>query len=148
MVIVAAVDRSDQASAVLEEANVLAQRFDEGVHVLHVMKRSEAIQGGEDSGGNGDGGIPTSDLQDRAAQVASKLIDGQQFGVEVEAVGRIGDPASKIVEYAEDQDARYVVVSPQQRSKTGKVLFGSVAQSVLLNAHCPVVSLRARSLDQ
>ena len=64
---------------------------------------------------------------------------------EVVAVGRIGDPASEIVSYAEEQDARYIVVSPQQRSQTGKILFGSVAQSVLLDADCPVVSLRART---
>ncbi|MFD1600442.1 universal stress protein [Halobellus rarus] len=143
MVIVAAVDRSDQASAVLEEAETLAQRFDDVVHVLHVMGRAEAIQCGEDD--NNDERIP--DLQERAAAVASELIEERQFGTEVEAVGRIGDPATKIVEYAEKQDARYIVVSPQQRSKTGKVLFGSVAQSVLLNAPCPVVSLRDQSLD-
>ncbi|QCC49073.1 universal stress protein [Halobellus limi] len=142
MVIVAAVDRSDQASAVLEEAETLAQRFDDVVHVLHVMERSEAIQGAED----GNERLPN--LQDRAAAVASELIEEHRLSTDVDAVGRIGDPANKIVEYADAEDARYVVVSPQQRSKTGKVLFGSVAQSVLLNAHCPVVSLRARSLDQ
>lgn len=148
MVIVAAVDRSDQAGAVLKEANTIAQRFDDVVHVLHVMKRSKAIQGGEDSDSQDSDEIAKSDLQDRATQVASEIIEGHQFSVEVKAVGRIGDPADKIVEYAESQDARYVVVSPQQRSPTGKVLFGSVAQSVLLNADCPVISLRARSLDE
>ncbi|WP_336022287.1 universal stress protein [Halobellus salinisoli] len=147
MVIVAAVDRSDQASAVLEEADVLAQQFDDVVHVLHVMKRSEAIQAEEDSVGHGDDGIPVSKLRDRAAQIASALVDDHQFGAEAKAVGRVGDPAAEIVDYAEAQDARYVVVSPQQRSQTGKILFGSVAQSVLLNAHCPVVSLRATSLE-
>jgi len=147
MVIVAAVDRSEQAGAVLDEADTLAQRFDDVVHVLHVMKRSEAIQVEEDSVGHGDDAVPVSDLRDRAAQVASELVDGRQFGAEMEVVGRIGDPATEIVDYAEAQDARYVVVSPQQRSQTGKILFGSVAQSVLLDAPCPVVSLRATSLD-
>nr|WP_268762303.1 universal stress protein [Halorubrum saccharovorum] len=42
--------------------------------------------------------------------------------------------------YADERDARYIVVSPRRRSKTGKVLFGSVAQSILLNATTPVVS--------
>ncbi|WP_144901448.1 universal stress protein [Halobellus captivus] len=148
MVIVAAVDRSEQAGAVLREADSLARQFDDVVHVLHVMKRSEAIQVEEDSVGHGDDGIPVSDLRDRAKRVATELIGSHQFGAETEAVGRIGDPASEIVDYAEEKDARYVVVSPQQRSQTGKILFGSVAQSVLLNAHCPVVSLRDQSLGQ
>lgn len=147
MVIVAAVDHSEQASAVLEEADVLAQRFDDVVHVLHVMKRSEAIQAEEDSVGHGDDAIPVSKLRDRAAQVASSLVDDYGFEAPAESVGRIGDPATEIVDYAESEDARYIVVSPQQRSQTGKILFGSVAQSVLLNAHCPVVSLRAASLQ-
>ena len=147
MVVVAAVDRSDQASAVLEEADALAQHFDDVVHVLHVMKRSEAIQAEEDSVSQGDG-IPVDDLRERAKRTAEEVSEEYTFGVDTDVVGRIGDPASEIVAYADEQDARYIVVSPQQRSQTGKILFGSVAQSVLLNAGCPVVSLRSSALDQ
>lgn len=147
MVIVAAVDKSNQASAVIDEANTLAQRFDDAVHVLHVMERSEAIKDKKNSDEASEGKIPISDLQARAKQVALELLEAHQFSAEIVAVGRIGDPASEIVEYAETQDAKYIVVSPQKRSKAGKLLFGSVAQSVLLNAPCPSVSLRARSLD-
>ncbi|WP_049987078.1 universal stress protein [Halobellus rufus] len=147
MVVVAAVDESAQASAVLEEADTLADRFDDEVHALHVMKRSEAIHAEEDSVGKGEG-IPVSDLRERAAAFASKLLEEQAFDAPVTAVGRIGDPASEIVTYAEETDARYIVVSPRQRSQTGKMLFGSVAQSVLLNANCPVVSLRVQPSEE
>ena len=61
---------------------------------------------------------------------------------------RVRESRREFVAYADEQDARYIVVSPQQRSQTGKILFGSVAQSVLLNAGCPVVSLRSSALDQ
>ncbi|QCC48050.1 universal stress protein [Halobellus limi] len=147
MVIVAAVDRSDQAQAVLDEADTLARRFDEPIHVLHVMNRSEAIQVEEDSLTHTDEAVPVDDLRDRAAAVAAELMEAHPPDAEAVAVGRIGDPAGEIVSYAGEQDARYIVVSPQQRSQTGKILFGSVAQSVLLQADCPVVSLRARALE-
>lgn len=146
MVIVAAVDSGGQAQAVLSEADALAQQFDEPIHVLHVMTRSEAIQEEEDSYTHTDEAVSVDVLRDRAATVAAELIDEHAPSAEAAAVGRIGDPADEIVAYAADVDARYVVVSPQQRSQTGKILFGSVAQSVLLNADCPVVSLRSESL--
>ncbi|MFA1610666.1 universal stress protein [Halobellus rubicundus] len=146
MVIVAAVDSGGQAQAVLSEADTLARQFDEPIHVLHVMTRSEAIQEEEDSYTHTDEAVSVDTLRDRAASVASDLIEEHAPSAETEAIGRIGDPADEIVAYADDVEARYIVVSPQQRSQTGKILFGSVAQSVLLNAGCPVVSLRSESV--
>ncbi|ELZ56176.1 MULTISPECIES: universal stress protein [Halorubrum] len=49
-----------------------------------------------------------------------------------------GDPAEVIVEVAAEIDADNVTVSGRRRSPTGKVLFGSTAQSVVLAADCPV----------
>lgn len=142
MVIVAAVDRSDQARSVINEADTLARKFDDTVHVLHVMKRSEAIQAEDDDA------VSVDELRNRAAQTAAELLESASTSAEAKAVGRIGDPATEIVNYADEQDTRYIVVSPQQRSQTGKLLFGSVAQSVILNANCPVISLRAQSLTE
>jgi len=71
------------------------------------------------------------------------LIEGKSFPVEITGIGRIGDPAAEIVEYTNRTDARYVVVSPQRRSQTEKILSGSAAQSIFLEAECPVISLRA-----
>lgn len=145
MVIVAAVDRSDQAQGVISEADTLAKKFDDTVHVLHVMKRSEAIQAEDDS--VADDAISVDELRDQAAKTAAELLESHSTTADAEAVGRIGDPAAEIVAYADDQDAQYIVVSPKRRSQTGKLLFGSVAQSVLLNANCPVVSVRAQVFD-
>ncbi|MFB6251056.1 MAG: universal stress protein [Halobellus sp.] len=147
MVVVAAIDESDQARAVLSEADTLAGQFGDPIHVLHVMNRSEAIQAEEDSLAHTDKAIPVDDLRARAATVAEELTKAHSTDAQAITAGRIGDPASEIVSYADEHDARYIIVSPQQRSQTGKILFGSVAQSVLLDAGCPVVSLRARSAE-
>lgn len=140
MVVIAAVDRSDSASKVLEEADNLAEKFDDTVHVLHVMKRSEAIKTEEESAQKNDA-IPVEKLRDRAAQISEELIKDYSTDSVFEPKGLIGDPATEIVSFAEEISARYIVVSPKRRSKAGKLLFGSVAQSVLLNATCPVLSL-------
>jgi nucleotide-binding universal stress UspA family protein len=47
-----------------------------------------------------------------------------------------------IVKIAEDKQAEEIVIGIQHTSKVGKLLFGSTAQYVILNAHCPVVTVR------
>ncbi|MDG5761675.1 universal stress protein [Natronococcus sp. A-GB1] len=47
-----------------------------------------------------------------------------------------------IVEIATESDADRVIIGGRQRSPTGKALFGSMAQNVLLNAPCPVTFVR------
>ncbi|ELZ04920.1 UspA domain-containing protein [Natrialba chahannaoensis JCM 10990] len=141
MVVIAAVDRSDRASIVVNEAESLAKRFEESVHIVHVAKRSEFL----------DSAFPNEQVEQQSEMVT----EGREAAVEkadeiagnledpetpYDVVGLLGKPAHKIVEYAAEQDARYIVVSPRKRSRTGKVLFGSTAQSILLNATCPVVS--------
>ncbi|PSQ57786.1 universal stress protein UspA [Halobacteriales archaeon SW_8_68_21] len=49
-----------------------------------------------------------------------------------------GDPDEVIVEVAAELDADNISMSGRRRSPTGKVLFGSTTQSVVLAADCPV----------
>jgi nucleotide-binding universal stress UspA family protein len=49
-----------------------------------------------------------------------------------------GDPAETIIEVADELDVDNITMSGRRRSPTGKMLFGSTTQSVLLAADCPV----------
>ncbi|MEY7851757.1 universal stress protein [Natrarchaeobius sp. A-rgal3] len=141
MVVVAAVDRSDRASNVVDEAGRLADAFDEPLYVLHVSTES-AYDKYDQSSQERIEDVDEEQIREAAADVAAEAIaDGD---VSAEPVGLIGDPSSTIVTYANDHDAEYVVLAPRKRSPTGKAVFGSVAQSVILNAECPVVT----SVDQ
>lgn len=51
---------------------------------------------------------------------------------------RGNDPAEDVLSYARDADADEIVLSVGGRSPTGKALFGSVAQRLLLNADRPM----------
>ena len=139
MVIVAAIDSSERASDVLDQATELAEKFDDGVHLAHVMKQSEVIASKESDIQTGER-TDMDEMRAIAREFGLKMLDGRPATVEVEVVGLIGNPADTIVRYAAEQEARYIVVSPKRQSQTGKILFGSVAQSILLNADCPVVS--------
>jgi nucleotide-binding universal stress UspA family protein len=59
----------------------------------------------------------------------------------VRVIGLVGDPASELLRYAREVDARYVVVGGRKRSPVGKAVFGSVTQEVILNADRPVVTV-------
>ncbi|NIB99619.1 universal stress protein [Halobacterium sp. R2-5] len=49
-----------------------------------------------------------------------------------------GDVAEEVLAVAEEIGADNIVMGGRQRSPTGKVLFGSTTQSVMLSASCPV----------
>jgi nucleotide-binding universal stress UspA family protein len=52
------------------------------------------------------------------------------------------DPAPVIVKFAKDQNIDLIIIGVRIRSRVGKLLLGSNAQYVILNAHCPVLSYK------
>jgi nucleotide-binding universal stress UspA family protein len=52
------------------------------------------------------------------------------------------DVGDEIVRIAEANHAELVVIGIRPRSPVGKVLMGSVAQTVIINAPCPVLTVR------
>lgn len=50
-----------------------------------------------------------------------------------------GKPAEEIIAEANSVNADYIAISGRKRSPSGKVIFGSVTQSVLLSAERPVI---------
>lgn len=137
MAIVAAVDRSERAANVVREAEALAEAFDDTVHVIHVLTRDEFVRLGRSQPENKEM-IDIETVRETAAEIASER--ATDLTVPWEAVGLIGEPENVITQYAADEDARYIVVGPRKRSPAGKAIFGSVAQSILLEADQPVVT--------
>lgn len=82
----------------------------------------------------------TSEMVDpvrvEAVNVAVRLLE--ERGVAVESRGETGDTTETVVRVAENLDVDNIVVGGPRRSPTGKAIFGSVTQSVILNASCPV----------
>jgi hypothetical protein len=61
--------------------------------------------------------------------------------VEVER-GDLGDPSDAVVQVAQRREARLVVLGLRHRSPVGKLVFGSTAQRILLDATCPVLAVK------
>lgn len=76
-------------------------------------------------------------VQVDAVKRAQELFESA--GVPVELREGSGDPAESIIATADQLDADAVCIAGRKRSPAGKMLFGSVSQSVILNTERPVL---------
>jgi nucleotide-binding universal stress UspA family protein len=75
-------------------------------------------------------------------EVKSELRDA---GVEheVRQLVRGMDPAEDLINVANEVSAEFIVIGLRRRSPVGKLILGSNAQRVLLDAQCPVLAVKA-----
>lgn len=139
MTIVAAVDRSNRAAAVVEEGAQLADAFGDELHVVHVLGRSEFVELERTSVDDTGQPVPMDEVRRVAREIAGEATADE--APDAEPVGLVGGAADELVRYADDQHARYIVLGGRKRSPVGKAVFGSVTQDVLLEADRPVVAV-------
>ncbi|MBA8795232.1 nucleotide-binding universal stress UspA family protein [Friedmanniella endophytica] len=117
-----------EGSAALDQAIALAKS---GGHRLVVVN----------TGKNGDNAHPSfASAQDLDAITAELTEAGIEH--EVRQVTAATSAAAAVVETAAEVGAGLVVIGMRRRSPVGKILTGSTAQAVLMDAPCPVLSIK------
>jgi nucleotide-binding universal stress UspA family protein len=110
-----------QAIAALPQAPAAVEAY-----ILHVFDDSAAEEG--------------SDMLDprriQAVTEAETYLSDRD--VRVEVLSRAGDTVSTTLEVAEELDVDGIYVGGPKRSPTGKAIFGSVTQQLILNSPVPV----------
>ena len=113
----------------LRAALVEADRRGEPLHVLNTSRGDAALDPGFAS-------------DDDLAEVRRQLeTSGVDFEIEHRVSGH--DGAEDVTAAAERLGASLVVIGLRRRSPTGKLIFGSTAQRILLDAPCRVLAVKA-----
>lgn len=133
--VVVPLDFSEQSQNALEVALELAGDISK-LRTIHVLPPLEAISPAVIWGDLSD------DTREQSArEYATRFLD--QHGASGAAFEvRVGSPAHEITEYAEEINADLIVISSHGYHGLKRVLLGSVAETVIRHAHCPVLVLR------
>lgn len=133
-------DHEARVNAQLESVIDLANASEEfAVELLHVRKELEFADSDDDV----EIGEIRRDLDDDALEelVETVSMAAEELAaadVDVSVHSATGNPAAAIVDIANQFDVDEIVIGARRQSPVGKVLFGSVAQSVILDTDRPV----------
>lgn len=80
---------------------------------------------------------------DKDMDAVRRSLDDSGIEFEVRQLVRGFEPAEDLISIAEDSGAELIVIGLRRRSPVGKLILGSNAQRILLDAHCPVLAVKA-----
>jgi nucleotide-binding universal stress UspA family protein len=85
------------------------------------------------------------DAVESEAQLAEVKAELEAAGVEheIRQLVRGMDPADDLINVAQEVSADLIVIGLRRRSPVGKLILGSNAQRILLDAPCPVLAVKA-----
>jgi nucleotide-binding universal stress UspA family protein len=81
---------------------------------------------------------------DESLDEVHTLLHGSGVEHEVRQLVRGSDPSDDLIAVAEEVDADLIVIGLRRRTPVGKLILGSNAQQVLLDASCPVLAVKAQ----
>lgn len=135
------VDFSPCSRAALEMSLAVANAFGAAVHVLYVWKPpdsklSRLVDAAED-----EVGAAARRLKSFIAEVPGPKVD-------VSHRVEIGEPVARILEDAEVGGYDMIVLGTHGRSGRAQLIVGSVAETIVRNASCPVLTVHEKSQAQ
>jgi nucleotide-binding universal stress UspA family protein len=85
-------------------------------------------------------------LEEAMSAIRTEL-EAQGVGFEMRQLVRGMDVAEDLIAVAEETGAEMIVIGLRRRSPVGKLILGSNAQTILLDAPCPVLAVKAEDAD-
>jgi len=122
-----ATDYSARDRKAFRAACRMAEAWDAALLVVHVADQQS------DLAGTSPGLDPNRDLM---------RLNPDNVEIQVEHLLRHGNPAEEIMKIEQDRNVVLIVLGTRGRTGLERVLFGSVAEQVLREANCPVMTFR------
>ena len=128
-------DFSEHSEFAFRLACALARDYKARLVLLHVIPPPMVIYAG--------GPVP-AETWPSVEEVKEKLtqLEGQAHHVRVESQVMEGDPVDMILRAAEETHSDVIVMGTHGRTALARLLLGSVAESVLRKAPCPVLTAK------
>ena len=132
-----ATDGSPDATLAAQSAVELCERTGSELHVVHVGEYLPTFY------------AQTEEEPAELRHIAQRLLDEQMErlraagGQVAQAHLLLGRPAEQIVNLSEELGVGVIVIGSRGLSALRRVLLGSVSESVVRHAHCPVFVVRA-----
>jgi nucleotide-binding universal stress UspA family protein len=70
-------------------------------------------------------------------------VEGEGLSVEISTPHSELEPADDLISIAAEREADLIVIGLRRRTPVGKLILGSSAQRILLDAHCPVLAVKS-----
>ena len=130
--ILLATDFSPGSQRARAYAGMLARRLGAELLVAHVSEPLAIVPGSD---------LAAEELAQTEREIDHVVAELAREQVAARGVVVPGEPAGEIVALAERERADLIVLGTHGRSGLAHVLLGSVAESVLRRAHCPVLAV-------
>lgn len=118
-----------EARDALAQAKELALAFNAEVHVVSSL--TESFQSAEE----------IEEYRDEL-EFARQFLEREGIRVETHLLVRGRAPGEDLVQFAEANQIDGIVIGIRKKSAVGKLIFGSTARHVIINAPCAVISVK------
>jgi nucleotide-binding universal stress UspA family protein len=124
----------DGSKAAIDAVNLAAKRaraMDAKLEVVYAITRSHPLTYTE-----------VQSNEDELVRGIRDIFNGNNLSYETHLLLNDLSAADQLLEFAESHHIDEIIIGVRKRSKTGKLFLGSTAQHLVLNALCPVVTVK------
>ncbi|OFW48733.1 MAG: hypothetical protein A3G77_14625 [Acidobacteria bacterium RIFCSPLOWO2_12_FULL_68_19] len=135
-------DFSGPSDAALDCARTIARRLNGTFHLMHVLEELAEVPPATELVEVGSRERRAAHLQEATERLAKRLTSDDVALLHATAGAVLGHAASAIVDYAADNGFDLIVMGTHGRTGLSHLLMGSVAERVIRDAPCAVVTMR------
>lgn len=123
----------------LEPINVALEmvKAPQDIHIIHVLPKLSSMEPGAVWGD-----VTNETRTEKAAKEIRKQLAGDERHGGCNLIVRVGAIAREVSRYAEEMDAELVVLASKTHSRAHSFFLGSAVDSILHEAHCPVLIIK------
>jgi len=139
------VDFTFSTDKILPYVREMAQTFDAKLYIIHVVRSAEEFAG-FDMGAAWYSSLER-DLM-KGAEKSMKRLAAEKLDDlgEVDTHIAVGDVVDEIINYVKKQGIDMIIIGTHGRKGLEKVMFGSVAEGVIKEAPCPVLTINPHTI--